>query len=548
MKIRKIQFQNHYILGNISLDFCNATGAVQDNIILAGENGVGKSALLNAIYEFSEFTLRANLRDEKRIFEIELTDVEHQFIQSKLDHELSRILIFEFDFNTNQWQQITVTNYTSADKMGRILSHVFYEHFRSVLKSIFSDVAINFTASSIKNITSTDIDVQIDRPQKSTGHLPTEITQLFIDINTLDSADFMNWARENVDKTIDPNMVDIRIKRFNEAFSFIFNKKFKNITNHNQYKRVNFEDENNVVVPLDHLSSGEKQIVFRGSFLLKNKNSITGALILIDEPEISLHPNWQLKILTYYRKLFENSEGMQTSQIIFVTHSPFIIHNMNRSNDKVIILKRDDSGKVVVSDNPEFYSWTPEKQIEEAFSINPFINKTPIVFLEGETDEKYFNTTMRVFNIQADIKFNWIGRIENGKAEFTGDSALNQTRLFLLANNGVIRNKIILLYDSDTNKDEETRDNILIRKMPKNAANELYKKGVENLLVLPENFDNTKFYSERNKVDDYGVPSINRTLDKTKLCDCICDELGSGSQQNILVNIKNYIESILAEL
>jgi hypothetical protein len=37
---------------------------------------------------------------------------------------------------------------------------------------------------------------------------------------------------------------------------------------------------------------------------LQNKNSINGNPILIDEPEISLHPNWQLKILDFYKNIF----------------------------------------------------------------------------------------------------------------------------------------------------------------------------------------------------------------------------------------------------
>ena len=57
-------------------------------------------------------------------------------------------------------------------------------------------------------------------------------------------------------------------------------------------------------VDIASLSSGEKQIVFRGAFLLRNQQSAKGSVILIDEPEISLHPIWQEKIYDYYRKSF----------------------------------------------------------------------------------------------------------------------------------------------------------------------------------------------------------------------------------------------------
>ena len=106
---------------------------------------------------------------------------------------------------------------------------------------------------------------------------------------------------------------------------------------------------------LDDLSSGEKQIVYRGSFLLQDIHALNGAFVFIDEPEISLHPNWQMKIMDYYKRIFTDKNGNQTSQIFAVTHSPFVIHNENRRNDKVIVLDRDKSGNIAVKDKPEIF-------------------------------------------------------------------------------------------------------------------------------------------------------------------------------------------------
>ena len=39
-KIRKVEFINHPILGNLTLDFCDARGHAVDTVIFAGENGV----------------------------------------------------------------------------------------------------------------------------------------------------------------------------------------------------------------------------------------------------------------------------------------------------------------------------------------------------------------------------------------------------------------------------------------------------------------------------------------------------------------------------
>ncbi|KKJ05393.1 AAA family ATPase [Burkholderia gladioli] len=78
-------------------------------------------------------------------------------------------------------------------------------------------------------------------------------------------------------------------------------------------KRLSFGDAA-AAVNSDALSAGEKQML---SFICYNafyKNSI----IFIDEPELSLHVDWQ-------RKLYSILESQESgNQFIFATHSPFI--------------------------------------------------------------------------------------------------------------------------------------------------------------------------------------------------------------------------------
>ncbi|KHT37971.1 AAA family ATPase [Pectobacterium brasiliense] len=68
---------------------------------------------------------------------------------------------------------------------------------------------------------------------------------------------------------------------------------------------------------INELSSGEKQLIYT---LLKVANSNRkNQIILMDEPEISLHLSWQEKLLSSIKKLRPDS------QIIVVTHSPGIL-------------------------------------------------------------------------------------------------------------------------------------------------------------------------------------------------------------------------------
>lgn len=52
MKIRKVKWQNHPVLGNLELDFTRPDGTVYENIVLIGENGSGKTSVMESIGAF----------------------------------------------------------------------------------------------------------------------------------------------------------------------------------------------------------------------------------------------------------------------------------------------------------------------------------------------------------------------------------------------------------------------------------------------------------------------------------------------------------------
>ena len=66
------------------------------------------------------------------------------------------------------------------------------------------------------------------------------------------------------------------------------------------------------------------------------------SLVFIDEPEISLHPNWQMRYLSFLRELFSD-EIFATSHILIATHSHFVISDLKGENSKIIGLKKDEN-------------------------------------------------------------------------------------------------------------------------------------------------------------------------------------------------------------
>ena len=82
-----------------------------------------------------------------------------------------------------------------------------------------------------------------------------------------------------------------------------------------------FDSHNGMQIPLERLSSGEQHELVLFYRLLFNVEEDT--LILIDEPEISLHVTWQRKFLADLKDVVDMSQF----DVLVATHSPQIVHD-----------------------------------------------------------------------------------------------------------------------------------------------------------------------------------------------------------------------------
>ncbi|WP_422543455.1 AAA family ATPase [Methanosarcina sp.] len=114
---------------------------------------------------------------------------------------------------------------------------------------------------------------------------------------------------------------DLKIKMQN--FSNIIEKLFKNKEIiFSQNKGLTFLDtDTRIELDPDQLSSGEQHLVVLFFDLLFRSKE--GALILIDEPEISLHVSWQRKFI----EILSEITKIVNMDIIVSTHSPSIVHD-----------------------------------------------------------------------------------------------------------------------------------------------------------------------------------------------------------------------------
>jgi predicted ATPase len=104
-----------------------------------------------------------------------------------------------------------------------------------------------------------------------------------------------------------------------------------------RYKNVYVKKDDESRFDLRTASSGE--LSFLTSFLSISATISEESIILIDEPEISLHPNWQIKYIDILYELFEN---YPLCHFIIATHSHFLVSDLRGSNSSIVHINSKD--------------------------------------------------------------------------------------------------------------------------------------------------------------------------------------------------------------
>ena len=115
-----------------------------------------------------------------------------------------------------------------------------------------------------------------------------------------------------------------------------------------------------------YFSNGELTILFLIDELMKLNSIEENLILLIDEIELFLHPNWQKKLLKHLISLFNSSKFKR--QIIITSHSPFILSDLPKEN--IIFLEK---GKQV----------KPFKDNEQTFGANIHTLLSHGFFMDG---------------------------------------------------------------------------------------------------------------------------------------------------------------------
>lgn len=302
MKIEKIKFNDHEIFNDLEVDFRDKDGEILNTVVIIGENGSGKTTLLKNLYDSFEIDERGyeEVEDNK----VELTPALYTATVRLDDNEIG-VLSPEVAYGLG--------NRSTDPKVIYMPTEINFEKINKV------DNTLNFRPN-FQNI------VDQNMTQNIPSFIATKINKEIF---------------KNRNKTIG-EVIDNVCDEINSIFSVMdLDVKLVGLSETHETKPI-FKNSLGNEFDITGLSSGEKQLFLRALSLkfLEVNNSV----ILIDEPEISLHPQWQKKIIHVYESIGNNN------QLIIATHSPHIIGDIESKQLRVI--KRDKSGISIV-DNSE---------------------------------------------------------------------------------------------------------------------------------------------------------------------------------------------------
>ena len=122
--------------------------------------------------------------------------------------------------------------------------------------------------------------------------------------------------------------------------------------------------KNGKVYSFEEASSGEKHILYMATSIARY--ICDNSIILIDEPEISLHPNWQMKYINFLKKAFAK---YSSCHFLIASHSPYLVSDLASDSSSLISLKYENDKRVAETIDYDTYAWSAENVLYNIFGV-----------------------------------------------------------------------------------------------------------------------------------------------------------------------------------
>lgn len=174
------------------------------------------------------------------------------------------------------------------------------------------------------------------------------------DINVVEMASSV--LREKVNITVDLTSVDKTKESTFDSLDRLEDIGFISNPDIQFYKSKSFSFE--------ETSSGEKNIILTVLNLISSIKE--NSLILIDEPEISLHPTWQMKYIDFIKKSIASTPGCH---LILASHSHFMVSDLEPESSSLVSIRNENHQRLCEQIEYSTYAWSVENILYKVFHL-----------------------------------------------------------------------------------------------------------------------------------------------------------------------------------
>lgn len=420
--LNKIEIQKIYKKKNFNWEI--GTDGIN---ILIGKNGTGKSTILKLVH--------ACINSNRSLFE-------------KYEHPYIKLSFTKHYKDTSKNPNIVMTT-TKTEK-----------DIHSVLIDTFDvDGSLDKTLKElIRKFDNYRDNIRVSF-KKETEELTNKINKIMKDITSATPEELISFQQLSGERNQKKEAFYKEIELFREILNDFYNDTSKEIIVDDElinnpkvpllikFKKDEINekvDENEEWNNLCNLSSGEKQllIIFL-SILIEGKKPF---ILLMDEPETSLHVEWQSKLIENIKKLNSNI------QVIIATHNPLIM--LNREPEEIGVVEIDNENVEIEGRGTKYLDVS--MTLIDYFGLNVLVgqemqDKVEKFFLlkdkrdnesenfssadqqELDSLENELNSTMASRFIYDRAYFKFLAFVkENEKIDFTGLKKLNTQEFNLL--------------------------------------------------------------------------------------------------------------------
>ena len=351
--------------------------------VIAGENNTGKStvskalfSLFNGFYNFDNKMVELKSRDIRNIFLRFMQNLNRENANTLIDISDKIVKDTSYKFDRNKLIQLiqekknlisieyleevsekifNILNIKDEEYLENTISYILNNEFDNQINTIWSndlgEIALEIKENELK------LRIKNNKVIKIENKINLHSEVIYIDDPfVIDNLNEYKWRdinylenhkesletkliREKNEKTFSEKIIaKNNLQQITEKLEEVINGKIK----FNQGKWI-YEFENNNELNLKNLSAGLKSFAILKR-LVENGNLEEKGIVILDEPEIHLHPEWQLK----FAELIVLLQKEFRMHILLTTHSPYFVSAIEVFSEKY---KIDDKCKYYVAEN-----------------------------------------------------------------------------------------------------------------------------------------------------------------------------------------------------